>query len=262
MNSRSAAKKLSRPASKPVTKSSPRKAKAKLAKVTRFPTAKVARKPLAPMKKSAPPPPQKRPASAPPRAAPARADRASPGAAAQAVAGAQLLLERVARGRRPAALDQAGHRPRPDRALRGLVRRLQPAAPRRAVRARGGLSRPLRAGHAGDGVRGPAPHRLAAPRARAQALGAVHQDRLAQRRADLPRPHRRAAQGERRLLRRRGALGGEPEGRAGAAGPGHLRAVRVAAERRQRRGRAALHPPGDRAPRCRLRRASRPRLLP
>ena len=57
MNSRSAAKKLSRPASKPVTKSAPRKGKAKLAKVTRFPTAKVARKPLAPMKKSAPPAP-------------------------------------------------------------------------------------------------------------------------------------------------------------------------------------------------------------
>ena len=65
MSSRSAAKKLSRPASKPVTKSAPRKGKAKLAKVTRFPSAKVARKPLAPMKKPAPPPQQKRPASAP-----------------------------------------------------------------------------------------------------------------------------------------------------------------------------------------------------
>ena len=44
MSSRSAAKKLTRPASKPVTKSAPKKSASKLAKVTRFPTAQGARR--------------------------------------------------------------------------------------------------------------------------------------------------------------------------------------------------------------------------
>jgi acyl dehydratase len=56
MSSRSAAKKLVRPASKSVTKSLPKKTKAKLAKVTKFPTAS-AKKPLPAAKKSSPPPP-------------------------------------------------------------------------------------------------------------------------------------------------------------------------------------------------------------
>lgn len=63
MSSRSAAKRIARPASKPVTKSLPKKAKAKLAKVTKFPTASV-KKPLPAAKKSSPPP--ARPKSEPP----------------------------------------------------------------------------------------------------------------------------------------------------------------------------------------------------
>lgn len=55
MTSRSAAKKMARPAGKPVSKSTPRKSKPKLAKVTRFPTATV-KKPLPAAKKSSPPP--------------------------------------------------------------------------------------------------------------------------------------------------------------------------------------------------------------
>ncbi|TMA90284.1 MAG: hypothetical protein E6J63_08345 [Deltaproteobacteria bacterium] len=54
MSSRSAAK-MARPASKPVSKSSARKPKAKLAKVTKFPTASV-KKPLPAAKRSSPPP--------------------------------------------------------------------------------------------------------------------------------------------------------------------------------------------------------------
>src|SRR6267378_3798430 len=59
MSSRSAAKRIARPASKPLTKSAPKKAKAKLAKVTKFPTASV-KKPLPAAKKSSPPPPPAR----------------------------------------------------------------------------------------------------------------------------------------------------------------------------------------------------------
>ena len=59
MTSRSAAKKIARPASKPVTKSIPKKAKERLAKVTKFPTASV-KKPLPAAKKSSPPPPATR----------------------------------------------------------------------------------------------------------------------------------------------------------------------------------------------------------
>ncbi len=64
MTSRSAAKRISRPANKPVTKSLPRKAKAKLAKVTKFPTAS-AKKPLPAAKKPSPPPAAQRRASEP-----------------------------------------------------------------------------------------------------------------------------------------------------------------------------------------------------
>jgi acyl dehydratase len=71
MSSRSAAKRIARPASKPVTKSAPKKAKAKLAKVTKFPTASV-KKPLPAAKKSSPPPPPARKAEpAAPRGMPA-----------------------------------------------------------------------------------------------------------------------------------------------------------------------------------------------
>ena len=66
MSSRSAAK-MARPASKPVAKSLPKKAKAKLAKVTKFPTAS-AKKPLPAAKKSSPPPPAARRSSEPPPA--------------------------------------------------------------------------------------------------------------------------------------------------------------------------------------------------
>jgi acyl dehydratase len=61
MSSRSAAKKIARPAPKASAKASPKpkRGKAKLAKVTRFPTAKVAKRPPSPHKKSAPPPPRK-----------------------------------------------------------------------------------------------------------------------------------------------------------------------------------------------------------
>jgi acyl dehydratase len=55
MTSRSAAKKMGRPGHKPVSKSAPRKPKAKLAKVTNFPTASV-KKPLPAARKSSPPP--------------------------------------------------------------------------------------------------------------------------------------------------------------------------------------------------------------
>ena len=61
MSSRSAAKKIARPApksGKAPRKAAPRKAKAKLAKVTRFPSAKVAKRP-APHAKKAPPPARK-----------------------------------------------------------------------------------------------------------------------------------------------------------------------------------------------------------
>src|SRR6266446_3532014 len=68
MSSRSAAK-MARPASKPVSKSSARKPKAKLAKVTKFPTASM-KKPLPAAKRSAPPPSVKK-AEAPPRGMPA-----------------------------------------------------------------------------------------------------------------------------------------------------------------------------------------------
>jgi len=71
MISRSAAKRMARPASKPVTKSAPKKAKAKLAKVTKFPTASV-KKPLPAAKKSSPPPPAKKPEPPPPRGMPAK----------------------------------------------------------------------------------------------------------------------------------------------------------------------------------------------
>ena len=70
MSSRSAAKRIARPASKPLTKSAPKKAKAKLAKVTKFPTASV-KKPLPAAKKSSPPPPAKKPEPPPPRGMPA-----------------------------------------------------------------------------------------------------------------------------------------------------------------------------------------------
>ncbi len=73
MSSRSAAKKLARPASKPPTKSLPKKTKEKLAKVTKFPTAS-AKKPLPAAKKSSPPPPSagtRRPEAPPPRGMPA-----------------------------------------------------------------------------------------------------------------------------------------------------------------------------------------------
>ena len=53
MSSRSAAKKIARPAPKASAKAAPRKGKAKLAKVTKLPTG---RKPLPPAKKTAPPP--------------------------------------------------------------------------------------------------------------------------------------------------------------------------------------------------------------
>ena len=70
MSSRSAAKRIARPASKPVTKSAPKKAKAKLAKVTKFPTASV-KKPLPAAKKSSPPPPPVKKPEPPPRGMPA-----------------------------------------------------------------------------------------------------------------------------------------------------------------------------------------------
>ena len=53
MSSRSAAKKIARPAPKASAKAAPRKGKAKLAKVTKLPTG---RKPLPAAKKAAPPP--------------------------------------------------------------------------------------------------------------------------------------------------------------------------------------------------------------
>ncbi len=65
MSSRSTAKRISRPASKPATKPPPKKAKAKLAKVTKFPTASV-KKPLPAAKKSSPPPPAARKSEPPP----------------------------------------------------------------------------------------------------------------------------------------------------------------------------------------------------
>ena len=68
MSSRSAAK-MARPASKPVSKSSARKPKAKLAKVTKFPTASM-KKPLPAAKRSAPPPAARKP-EPPPRGMPA-----------------------------------------------------------------------------------------------------------------------------------------------------------------------------------------------
>jgi len=70
MSSRSTAKKILRPASKPVTKTLPKKAKAKLAKVTKFPTAS-AKKPLPAAKKSSPPPPARKSEPPPPRGMPA-----------------------------------------------------------------------------------------------------------------------------------------------------------------------------------------------
>jgi len=72
MTSRSTAKKLVRPASKPVSKSAPKKPKAKLAKVTKFPTASV-KKPLPAAKKSSPPQaaPAARKSEPPPRGMPA-----------------------------------------------------------------------------------------------------------------------------------------------------------------------------------------------
>ncbi|MGZ6125057.1 MAG: MaoC/PaaZ C-terminal domain-containing protein [Myxococcales bacterium] len=72
MTSRSTAKKMVRPASKPVSKSAPKKPKAKLAKVTKFPTARM-KKPLPAAKKVAPPPPQTpaRKSDPPPRGMPA-----------------------------------------------------------------------------------------------------------------------------------------------------------------------------------------------
>src|SRR3981189_2263141 len=70
MISRSARKRCAPPASKPVTKPAPKKAKAKLAKVTKFPTASV-KKPLPAAKKSSPPPPAKKPEPPPPRGMPA-----------------------------------------------------------------------------------------------------------------------------------------------------------------------------------------------
>src|SRR5467141_3806503 len=68
MSSRSAAK-MARPASKPVSKSSARKPKAKLAKVTKFPTASV-KKPLPAAKRSSPPPAARK-SDPPPRGMPA-----------------------------------------------------------------------------------------------------------------------------------------------------------------------------------------------
>ena len=59
MSSRSAAKKMARPAPKTSAKAAPRKGKAKLAKVTRFPTAKVAKRAAPAAKKTAPPPARK-----------------------------------------------------------------------------------------------------------------------------------------------------------------------------------------------------------
>ena len=70
MTSRSAAKKIARPASKPVTKSIPKKAKERLAKVTKFPTASV-KKPLPAAKKSSPPPAARKSEPAPARGMPA-----------------------------------------------------------------------------------------------------------------------------------------------------------------------------------------------
>src|SRR5207245_1930349 len=63
MSSRSAAK-MARPASKPVSKSSARKPKAKLAKVTKFPTASM-KKPLPAAKRSPPPPAARKPDPSP-----------------------------------------------------------------------------------------------------------------------------------------------------------------------------------------------------
>lgn len=68
MSSRSAAK-MARPASKPVSKSSARKPKAKLAKVTKFPTASM-KKPLPAAKRSSPPPAARK-SDPPPRGMPA-----------------------------------------------------------------------------------------------------------------------------------------------------------------------------------------------
>ena len=59
MSSRSAAKKMARPAPKASARAAPRKGKAKLAKVTRFPTAKMAKRPAPAAKKTAPPPARK-----------------------------------------------------------------------------------------------------------------------------------------------------------------------------------------------------------
>ncbi len=55
MSSRSAAKKIARPAPKASAKAAPRKGKAKLAKVTKFPTAKAAKRPAPAARKAAPP---------------------------------------------------------------------------------------------------------------------------------------------------------------------------------------------------------------
>src|SRR2546422_8334161 len=68
MSSRSAAK-MARPASKPVSKSSARKPKAKQAKVTKFPTASM-KKPLPAAKRSSPPPAARK-SDPPPRGMPA-----------------------------------------------------------------------------------------------------------------------------------------------------------------------------------------------
>src|SRR5437016_8091531 len=68
MSSRSAAK-MARPASKPVSKSSARKPKAKLAKVTKFPTASM--KKTLPGAKRSSPPPAARKSDPPPRGMPA-----------------------------------------------------------------------------------------------------------------------------------------------------------------------------------------------
>ena len=59
MSSRSAAKKIARPAPKTASKVEPRKGKAKLAKVTKFPTAKAAKRPAPAAKKTARPPAKK-----------------------------------------------------------------------------------------------------------------------------------------------------------------------------------------------------------
>lgn len=61
MSSRSAAKKMSRPAPKAASKSAPGKGKTKLAKVTRFPTPKAQKKAAPASKKTAPPPPPPQP---------------------------------------------------------------------------------------------------------------------------------------------------------------------------------------------------------